>query len=274
MQPLVLGLGVGIGIGGGSRLDADAQAYIAAIEADGVTVTVEQKAAISTFVVSGKDAGWYSELKRLYLPIWAAAAPNARCLVSGTSGTFVGGVTHSAGYVTGNGTTGYFRTDAKIPAVASIEDVLVGTLNNTGHQAANKVGIGSGASGGSSIRLASENSATKPRAIVLGVNVAGSSTGTDGINIAAREGGTTYLGQKLGAGSYGELSSTASLTSALDDHFVTVMGTATLDTGAGALSTSQIGGAVIATGMDATQRGEFVTAWEALWETTTGLTLP
>ena len=271
---MALGLQLGLAGGGGGSIDADAAAYLALLSAQGVAVTGAQSSAIDAFYVTGKDEGWYSLLKRMYLPIWAAAGPSAIDMIGLTSGTFVGGVTHSAGYVTGNGTTGYFRADAKIPAVASIEDVLVGTLNNTWHQAPNKIGIGSGATSGTSIRHGSMNSASVPIAIVLGVNVTGAATGTDGINIAAREGGTTYLGQKLGAGSYGELSSTASLTSALDDHFVTVMGTATSDTGAGALSTSQTGGAVIATGMDATQRGEFVTAWEALWETTTGLTLP
>tara|TARA_R110002110_G_scaffold391273_1_gene604564 strand:+ start:66 stop:869 length:804 start_codon:yes stop_codon:yes gene_type:complete len=258
-------------MGGG---DADALAYIANLISAGENPTGAQVAAINDFYASGKSEGWYSDLVRLYLPIWGAASPNSLDLIGGASGTWVGGVTHSAGYVQGNGTTGYFRTDAKIPAVASIEDVLVGTLNKTWHQAPNKIGIGSGATAGTSIRHGSMNSAGVPIAIVLGVNINGAYTGTAGINLSAREGGTTYLGQKLGAGSYGELSSTASLTSALDDHFVTVMGTATSDTGAGALSTSQIGGAVIATGMDATQRGEFVTAWEALWETTTGLTLP
>jgi hypothetical protein len=91
-------------------MDADAAAYIAAIEGDGITVSATQKSALDAFYRAGKADGWYSALKRMYLPIWAAATPNARCMVSGTSGTFtVSGVTHAAGYVQGDG-TGYFDT--------------------------------------------------------------------------------------------------------------------------------------------------------------------
>jgi roadblock/LC7 domain-containing protein len=89
--------------------DPDAKAYILAVEAAGATVTSTQKKAINTFYKTGKANGWYSSLKRIYLPIWAIASANARCMVSGTSGTFNGAVTHSVGYVQGNGSTGYFN---------------------------------------------------------------------------------------------------------------------------------------------------------------------
>jgi hypothetical protein len=97
-----------------ANMDADAAAYIAAIEGDGITVSATQKSALDAFYKAGKADGWYSALKRMYLPIWAAETPNARCMVSGTSGSFVGGVTHEAGYVVGNGTTGYFEVDTTI----------------------------------------------------------------------------------------------------------------------------------------------------------------
>lgn len=103
--------GISRPITGATLLDADAAAYIAAIEGYGETVTAAQKSAIDTFFRAGKSAGWYSSLARLYLPIWGAAAPNARCIVSGTNGTFRGGVTHAAGYIQGDGATGDFLTD-------------------------------------------------------------------------------------------------------------------------------------------------------------------
>lgn len=95
-----------------ASLDPDAKGYIDAVVAAGATVSGGQKSAINTFVKTGKADGWYSSLKRLYLPIWAAAAPNAICMTSLTSGTFVGGVTHGAGFVQGDGTTQRFNSGA------------------------------------------------------------------------------------------------------------------------------------------------------------------
>jgi hypothetical protein len=100
-------------LGGGSlTLDPDARAYIAAVETAGGTVSATQRTAVSDFYRAGKSAGWYSSIKRLYLPIWAAAAPNAIDMIGLTSGTFNGTVTHSAGYVQGDGSTGYFDPGA------------------------------------------------------------------------------------------------------------------------------------------------------------------
>jgi hypothetical protein len=93
-----------------NNTDPDAAAYIAAVVAAGGTVSGGQRSAINSFCKTGKSDGWYSSLKRMYLPIWGVAAPNAICMTSLTSGTFVGGVTHGAGYVQGNGSTGYFNT--------------------------------------------------------------------------------------------------------------------------------------------------------------------
>ena len=104
-----LGLGIGLTVSRApSGLDPDAAAYIAAVETAGASVTADQKNAINTFFKTGKSDGWYSSIKRLYLPIWAQAAPNAVDMITRTSGTFDGTVTHSAGYVQGNGSTGYF----------------------------------------------------------------------------------------------------------------------------------------------------------------------
>lgn len=89
-------------------LDADAKAYIDAVVSAGATVTSTQRNAINAFIKGGKTDGWWASMKRVYLPIWAIAAPNAIDIVSRTSGTFAGTVTHASGYVQGNGTTGYF----------------------------------------------------------------------------------------------------------------------------------------------------------------------
>jgi hypothetical protein len=108
--PIQFGLGLSLARAGGAALDADAAAYIAAVETAGATVSGGQKSAIDTFYKTGKSDGWYSSIKRMYLPIWASAAPNAIDMIALGSGTFNGTVTHAAGYVEGDGTTGYFDT--------------------------------------------------------------------------------------------------------------------------------------------------------------------
>jgi len=100
-------------LGGGmiGGLDPSAKAYINAVVAAGGTVSGGQKSAINTFYKTGKSDGWYSSLKRMYLPIWGSHAPNALCMTSLTSGTFVGTVTPGAGFVLSDTTTGYMDTN-------------------------------------------------------------------------------------------------------------------------------------------------------------------
>jgi len=100
-------------------LDPDAAAYIAAVRAAGGTVSGGQATAISNFAILGKADGWFTSVKRFYLPIWGVAAANAVDLIARGRGTFVGGVTHSSGFVTFNGTTGAFRDNATITSHGS-----------------------------------------------------------------------------------------------------------------------------------------------------------
>lgn len=97
-----------------NNTDPDAAAHIAAVVAGGGTVSETQRTAINTFYKTGKSDGWYYSLKRLYLPIWEVAAANAICMISRTSGTFVGTVTHGAGYVKSDATTGYMDTNVGV----------------------------------------------------------------------------------------------------------------------------------------------------------------
>jgi hypothetical protein len=108
-----------------TRSSAPEAAYIAAITAKGATVTAPQQAAISSFMSGEIAAGRWGGIKRLYFPVWGLAAANAICMKSLTSGTFVGGVTYSAGYVNTDGTTGYFLSDVSVGGAGC-------TLNGTG----------------------------------------------------------------------------------------------------------------------------------------------
>jgi hypothetical protein len=96
-----------------------AEAYVAAVVAAGATVSAGQRAAIDTFYRAAKSGGYYSSLKRLYLPIWGVAAANAIDMITLASGTFNGSVTHAAGYVQGDGTTGWMDYGASPSAIGA-----------------------------------------------------------------------------------------------------------------------------------------------------------
>ena len=90
------------------RYDREAAAYCGAVSVAGGHVTVDHKRMISDFVTAEKIAGRWANHRRIVLPIWGNAAANAIDMVTLESGTWVGSVTHGAGYVQGDGVTGYF----------------------------------------------------------------------------------------------------------------------------------------------------------------------
>lgn len=109
-----------------SGIDPDARLYIAAVEtALGTPIatalpsaTSNPKRIISDFIKEEKAASRWALHKRIFLPIYANAAASAIDIVSRNVGTFTAsGVTHAAGYVQGNGTSGYFDANIGLPAV-------------------------------------------------------------------------------------------------------------------------------------------------------------
>lgn len=100
----------------GSIRDVDASRYIEKVNTilQGVqgtlndVVTQSQRDAVNRFVVSGKTAGWWWRIKHLYLPIWGNTDANSVNLTDCSSGTFVGNVTHTTGWATGDGSSGRF----------------------------------------------------------------------------------------------------------------------------------------------------------------------
>jgi hypothetical protein len=101
------------------RFDKDAQAYIDAIVAQGVTVSDVQSSALNIFYKTIKSQGIYSELGRMYLPIWANANANRICLKTLTTGTWNGTVTHAHGYAQSDGSTGYMDTGVNATGVGA-----------------------------------------------------------------------------------------------------------------------------------------------------------
>lgn len=263
-------------ITGVSGIDSDAAAYIAAIEGDGVTVSGAQQAALDAFFRAGKTDGWYSNLQRFYLPIWGAAAPNARCLVSGTSGTFVGGVTHAAGYAQGNGSTGYFDCGVSLATLGcSDSDTLVGRLkkaDTTSPSVRRDWGVFD-----SAIKCCRHATSTTDIIVdhcstSIG-NVVYSAARSPGIESFLRTSGRHYYTRRDGS-SHSILGSDVIADNGTipnEELFFMALnfqGTAASNTDA------EFGAFYVGSGFSATDEVDFTSALKTLWETCTGLTLP
>jgi roadblock/LC7 domain-containing protein len=270
------------GVGKRGRFDPDAKAYIDAIVADGATVSADQEKAINTFYKTGKSEGWYSSLKRIYLPIWAVAAANARCMVSGTSGTFVGGITHTAGYVTTDGTTGHFLSDVS-PGGAGC------TLNGTGIfaliTAASALLL-------TNIRryFGAQSSSSLTRCFLSG-NHATSRFGSFGINnvvfltefSAGDQRGVQFLGRNTSLSRFLILRASSLLSNSQSSFSSEINSTTPMCWLAGnnngvianyTANTARLGAAGMTDGMAQADAEAFTDGLKTLWETCTGLALP
>ena len=262
-----------------SRQDADAMSYVAAIRSAGATVTVEQREFINNFVRAEKAASRWSLIGRLYLPIWGVAAANAICIKARTSGTFVNGVTHSAGYVNSDGSTGHFLFDVapsalglttssgNIFVLTTATSAIVGntTLGRT-QDSNNNTRIGL-SSGGANVRAIQVFSSTAP-------NYA--ETDSRGILIASRTTTTTTSAYKRTSAGFAttvnEAASTAGSVGTVRP--MTIMAFNNNGTiSAYSLSTIRFGAYGMGLGMTAAQAEGFTANLETLWEGTTGLSI-
>ena len=275
-----LGLGFGLGLTPNSGvfegLDPNAKGYINAVVAAGGTVSGTQKSAINTFVKTGKSDGWYSSLKRLYLPIWGVAAPNAIDMMELGSGTFNGTVTHGAGYVQGDGSTGYFSFLTSLSSLGiSSGSALIGCLvkspsaNNAGET---MLGVTDLASDSELIRQ-STSSNIQGRFTTSGQQINGGNN---------RDGILTYCAFPDNSRNFRRRSSSgaASLgTSAGEAAFVLeeLEMFALCRNGSGSaneFTAAQMGAYFATLGMDVTTTDAFTLALKNLWEGATNLVLP
>ena len=263
-------------------LDPDASAYLALLRGDGVSVSGAQQTAINDFFVSGKGEGWYSDLKRIYLPIWGAAGPNARCLVSGTSGTFNGPMTHGSGFVTGNGSSTYFDVGATPSAmgIANGDAFLMRGIHASpagGLHSGFGVAENSNASSLAMLNFASTHASagttyfrqpdgasqvqiTGQGSEYRGIYI-GSSTATNArFLLRRRSGGTTVV------------SNTTLATTAIKDLSPYCMARR-LTAGLNTPSPGSEFAWAFGTGMTQAQAEDFTAALETMWENCTGLTL-
>jgi len=257
-------------------LDADAAAYVAAVEsALGSSITFTQRRAIDTFIKGEKAASRYTLLKRLYLPIWGQAAANAIDMISLTSGTFNGGVTHGAGYMQGNGSTGYFNMGVSPSTLGlSTGSALTCSLVYEIAGAGNIINIGT--YDGTTV-IASENSAggiqnyypgfTGPTLSVLRADQAG----IESFSRLSTTSGQIKLRKTAGVSS----SSVYTTLVTGDPPASNLYGLAYNNNGAaGFHSFAKIGCLCVGLGTSAVNVDGFTLSLKNLWETTTGLTLP
>jgi len=255
-------------------LDPDAKAYITAVETAGATVNATQKKAINTFFKTGKSDGWYSSIKRMYLPIWASAAPNAVDMVTRASGTFNGTVTHSAGYIKGNGSTGYFDFGVT-PSSLGLSNSgggLFALVNIAPTSSHTHVGALTTNVSYFSILSTSTQYRTVPFASARQQLVAESFANMNGILFMDRDGGDDVYFSRKSAGFSEIVRTTQAASGSAPTHNLFAM--ALNNAGSPSAPYSNAGYGAYGVTQNNSSASNFTLALKNLWETATGLTLP
>jgi hypothetical protein len=261
----------------GLILDDAGAEVISAVEATGVTVTTAQRDAIHAFFTAGNNEGWLSALKRFYLPIWANEEANTIDWITRTKGSFVGGVTHAAGYVQSDG-TGWMDTRTTL----AVNDITTSSayacfLAKTNMVGGNALGsrntitrhFGMSRSGNSISAQIMTNSATG--------GLHSTFVGTDGfvgILSGSRTNGTRFNAKRVTSGRTNLGSVTGNNFGTIPNPTIALMGLNIATTGISGIPTNQFGGFAIGSGLTDFEDAAFTLALKTLWETCTGLTLP
>jgi hypothetical protein len=252
--------------------DADAWALIFDLRTAGATVPLAKALIIDTGIVAEKTASRWTLLRRWYMPIWGIAAANAICWKSRTSGTFVGNVTHPAGYVATSAPTGHF-----------IGSSTPGSLGLT-HDNASIFSVGlagdqdfMGCGGASNSRLLVGKVASNRRASIPSTaSAVGSGTDLMGFLMASRVGSTTKLYQRKQSGWLTPASVTTTDTTVLPAFAPSFLGNFNA---IGTVTTDRTNASQFATygfglGFTDAEAEAFSAALKTTWETLTGLALP
>lgn len=259
----------------GSRTDADAAAYIAAVEAAGATVSGAQASAVNDFYVSAKADNYYTSLKRLYLPIWGVAAANAIDMITGASGTFNGGVTHSAGYVQGNGTTGYFDLGESFTEIGCSDTSVsvFGGLKSEPLTASDATIIGVAPAAGTIMQLYTNGGSGDRYCVVRGLDNTTSSTSTSnshtGIFVGSIDASNRRLTRRDSSGVTNFTNATTGGTLPSEDVTALRLGAPAVQYHGGEMILWGVG-----TSLSQANAEAFTLHLKNLWETATGLTLP
>jgi hypothetical protein len=245
------------------------------VQAAGGTVTAAQRDYINDWFRGEKIASRWDSIKRFYLPIWGVAAANAICLRSLISGTFNGGVTHGAGFVQSNGTTGWFDTGVTPGTLGlSSSTAYLCALAKTEMIASRAIGSRNSISQDMSL---SRSALSLACGIMTNSNNAGllqSATTCSGILSGSRVGGTRFVARRITSGR-------SNLASVTDSNFgttptvnIALLANNIVTTGPSGFTNNEFGAFAIGTGLTDSEDSAFTLALKTLWEGTTGLTLP
>jgi hypothetical protein len=249
------------------------------VETAGATVTSTQRNAIDAFFKTGKSQGWISSLRRVYLPIWAAAAPNAIDMMTVTSGTFVGGITHQAGFVEGDGATGYFNTNTNLLSNGLTPSSGYFSVLSLNDQTASG-GCFYGSGSGSNSLVLRENPIGSTQYMYsnfTGIGTASVVSSRIGILSFSRFGGDRCLARRSSSGRTESSRITGANSGNITGADFIMLARNNSDTSnffPASYSNSQIGGFAFGLGFSANEDASFTMALKTLWETSTGLPLP
>lgn len=257
-----------------SGLDPSAKAYIDAVVAAGAVVTSVQKNAINTFVKTGKTASWWGDVKRLYLPIWAVSAPNAIDIKTLSSGTFNGGVTHSSGYVQGNGTTGWFSTVATAASIGVSATGTAGVLM-LDNLTSNTSAYGIGQTGFAGISYGRGGTTTRTIAFGAGSGTGITHVGNDaGIISNTRSGPNMHFARRRNTASVASLGQNVNTATAQNIIYSMAFMSNKYENTASSFSSVRYGAFFLTQSITTQIVDDFTLALKNMWETCTGLTLP
>lgn len=170
--------------------DADAQAFFTAA---GITDTT-QKNAVNTLVTSLKSAGVWTKMVAIYPFVGGTASSHAVNLrTPGTYNlTFVGGVTHSANGVVGDGTTGYYDTGMPLNTLAQNNmSAFIYSRTNVA-LTARDIGV-SGPAGNGNMSLNARNTSNLYQALFMGFPATTSNTSSLGLFGGIRSASTSEI---------------------------------------------------------------------------------
>jgi len=259
--------------------DPMAARYLKAVETAGATVTSTQRAALDNFFKKGKSEGWISSLRRMFLPIWGSAAANAIDMKIRATGTYVGGVTHAAGYIQGDGTSGYFNMNAAQAALGLAPSTgYYLALVNQAAVSSSKAFLGVGSAGNAMVLRADTATVITGRHYGLTVgSLTSSATTSNGIISFSRQGGNRTIWRRSSSSRVaiaGPIAGADSGNNVISSMIALASNNS--DTGMIPVSFSNVRMGVILVGSGLTESDDegLTSAIKTLWETCTGLTLP
>ena len=267
-----------------SGIDPDARLYIAAVEAvlpgNNIAAALPNasnpKRIISDFIKAEKAASRWALHKRIFLPIYANAAASAVDLVSRTSGTFVGTVTHAAGYVHGDGSSGYFDSNIGLPAVGGSN--ASGSMWQIIPQRVPAIARFEGVNGPGLERVSIGANSSDLNQFILPSNSSSLTIGASETSAGILIGSTTSTSSRFGkfrkAGAFTTASNTTLDTTVIPSGDLFFLARNNNDSGINNAHVERRGGYGFGLGLTQAQAEGFAANLETLYEGLTGITLP